>query len=624
MQKKSTMKKSSLLFVAIAASFSLQAQWIDDPATNTFIVNASNDAGEIYLSTNEATGDTYVQWNCFGNNGWSPSLQRLNFEGVPQWGEDGIHIGGHQFSSMSEGVSMVSTSDGGVVSCFANYDGYTYAVKINADGTFAWGEQGILLFDGLGFSRTELLAGSNGGFWALGSDYSSSYIQYVNADGTLNPTNTISSEKKCWFGQLTLGKDDKVFLTYEKIGNGFYTDKEIHLIGFATDGTQICDDVTLMAAQSFQSTYIHHVVSDGLGGGYVYIWHSGINNAFNVYVFHFDQDGVSTISDPNGVSVHTSDPAYFFRDAYATVDPNNHDLLIVYERTDAATQSENLVIVNRITTTGELVWNEGIRLFDNGTSSISSLKIDAFEDGSGFAVIYDKAVDNYNDVMEARGYDMNATLLWTQTVSSNAYHRISCENSTGFHGGQDIVIWTNGTDGGLYGQNIQPDGSMGPIEIPEPCDAPTNFEGSYVYNGEDQSYGVLISWNAPETQPLHYNLYVTDPSGCSTTIEIEPTETEYYDETTVIGTVMYRLIAVYEDCESDYALTPDGEDHVSLNLTGIEENLNDEIVTIMKIFNANGQSLQVKDLNELNTGLYILQGLTKDGKIVSKKVVVNK
>jgi LEA14-like dessication related protein len=59
-------------------------------------------------------------------------------------------------------------------------------------------------------------------------------------------------------------------------------------------------------------------------------------------------------------------------------------------------------------------------------------------------------------------------------------------------------------------------------------------------------------------------------------------------------------------------------------VTGIEENLDDEIVTIMKIFNANGQSLQVKDLKELNTGLYILQGLTKDGRTVSKKVVVNK
>ena len=92
------MKKLVLTLASIFAFTALHAQWVDDPATNTFLANCDNDDGELYMATNPNTGDTYIQWEGFGPNGWSPTLQRINFEGVPQWGADGIHISGHEFS----------------------------------------------------------------------------------------------------------------------------------------------------------------------------------------------------------------------------------------------------------------------------------------------------------------------------------------------------------------------------------------------------------------------------------------------------------------------------------------------------------------------------------------------
>ncbi len=618
------MKKLSFLILAMAATFALQAQWVDDPATNTFIANCGNDDGEIYLSTCPGTGDTYVQWEGFGTNGWSPTLQRLNFEGVPQWGADGIHIGAHEFSSYSEGVAMVSTADGGVVSCFADYEGYTYAVKINPDGSFAWGEQGIRLFDGQGFSRAEIAAGEEGGCWALGSDYERLFLQFVADDGTMGPTITISSNSgmKCMFGQLTISKDNNVFVTYEQVGNGFYAEKSVHVVGYTTDGAQIAPDALLMSTQTFQTTYIHHAIADGAGGGYAYIWHPGIDEAFNVYVFHFDEVGNSTISDVNGISVHPTDPSNYYLDAYATSDPVSHDLIIVYEQTDAATQSQSSVYMNRITPTGEILWGDGINVAGNVGVNYSDLFVDAFEDGSGFMVSYTVNMSGLSSVF-AIGYDMQGDQLWAKNISIGTYNRTMCDNSTGFHLGQNIVAWVNGSNGNVYGQNIGTDGTMGPIEIPEPCLAPTNFEGSYVYNSEDQTFGALLTWDAPETQPLWYNLFISLPDGNTIHASIDPTETEYYHELNVSATITYRLTATYEHCESDYALTPDGEDYVSINVTGIEENLDDKIVTILKIFNANGQSLQVKDLNELNTGIYILQGMTQSGKLVTRKLVIH-
>ncbi|HOG20274.1 MAG TPA: hypothetical protein PKW37_07525 [Salinivirgaceae bacterium] len=625
------MKRIILLIMALVSFVTLQAQWTDNPIDNNFIANCLSFPGEVYLSTNEATGDTYVQWTSTSSNGHGPTLQRLIFDGTPQWGTDGIRISGHNFDSFSQGFAMTSTADSAVVSCFATASSQTVAVKINADGTFSWGEQGVVLFNGNGFSRTELVAGDDGGVWALGFDYEKHYLQYINADGTLNPSIIVAVDGyNVMYGKLTLGMNNAVFLTYEQVAgsSGLYATKEIYLVGYNIDGTQIGTTVQLMSAQTFQITYLHHAVSDGMDGGYAYIWHPGIGGAFNTYVFHYDKYGNSTISDLNGTPVHTSDPSNFYLDAYGTVDPVSHDLIIAYRQTDAIYQSQSRVYVNRITPTGERVWGEGILVADNVGIYHSDIKVDAFEDGSGFSVIYGRSseANPYFLTIEAVGMDINGNALWTKTLSSNPYSRAICENSAGFHFGQNVVAWVNTASDSLFAQNIGTDGTMGPIDPVIPCPAPKNLEGEYVYDEEAQQHGVQISWTAPEMQPLHYNLYRYDVADKEDiVIEVAGDATSYYDESG-IGKFKYQLTAVHENCESDFALTPAGEDYIIVAVTSIEDEVqvNDQIVTIERIYNISGQCLNHNNLDELGNGIYILQGVTEDGKLVSRKIVVVK
>lgn len=629
------MKKLALLFMSFFAITALQAQWVNDPVNNTFIANTSADAGEIYLATNPNTGDTYVQWMSFvGGNGWSPNLQRLNFAGEPQWGDNGIHIAAHEFSSMSEGVSMATTTDGGVVSCFAVYDGYTYAVKINPDGTFPWGEQGVQLFGGLGFSRAEVIATDNGGIWALGFDYTNLYLQYINE--TAGPVITISDNTglKCMFGKLTLGNDNKVFVTYEKLGSGMYTNKSIYVSGYNTDGTQFSPETLLMAEQTFQSTYIHSAISDGMGGGYVYIFHPAFYN-FNVYVFHFDQNGNSTIMDPNGVPVHSPDSNNLYISANATVDPVSHDIILVYEQTDDAYQAQCKIYINRITSYGEVLWGDGILVLDNGVVPCGGYNIDAFEFGDGFVVTYFKGVSQTSGSMatvEAQGFDMNGNNIWNTQMCSSNYYKTSCSNSTGFHDGQNIITWINSTDavsggpGGMYGQNIGQNGEMGevtPPTPPAPCDAPTNFQGEAYYNNATGSSAAMLSWTAPEPQPDQYNLYC---EGLKETIVIDGAATSFHQDLEP-GDYIMKLTAVFDDCESNYALTPNGDNYILLeipNFQSVAENVDEPIVTITKIYTMNGQLVKKTDLEHLPYGIYLIQGLTQNGNLVTRKLVNSK
>ena len=530
------MKKVSLFFMAMVASFALQAQWTDNPANNNFIANAlatdTTAAGGIHPETDAVTGDTYVLWNAGGfesSDGYALHLQRLTADGTPQWGADGICMP-HHFNTWSAGRELAITTDHAAVACFAAIDNHTYAVKVNPDGTFPWGEQGVTLFDGQGESRAEVIAGNDGGCWTLGFARPQLYLQYVNADGTLNPTAVIETGNDsvyCAFGKLTLGNDNNVFLTYETIHdttNTFDTkaEKQIHLRGYATDGTQITPDVTLMATQYFEIAYYHRVIPDGLGGAYAYLAR-GDELTANVYVYHYDVNGNNTISDTLGIPVHDLDQDSMYISPRVTVDPVSHDLLIGYYQTDAAFQRSYVYYVNRITTTGEKVWGNGIKIADLQENKWWTHYVNAFEDGSGFSITYMPCPSNTSilSTVEAMGLDMNCNVLWNKQLSSSKYYRSTPDRLTGFHNGQNIVVWSNNDNGNLYGQNFGVDGSMG--------------------------HGV-----------------------------------------------------------------------------GVEENVveDEEIVTLVRIINVNGQTMTCKDENELTPGIYILQGTNKDGMMVNKKTII--
>ena len=497
-----------------------------------------------------------------------------------------------------------------------------WAVKINADGTFPWGEHGIMLFDGEGGGRSEVIAGDDGGVWVLGTDMDNSFLQYVNADGTLRTMATITDpDKKCTNGKL-IASDDGVYVVYAKQTLQGYTNyiKEIYVAGYNKDGELIVPETLLLAQQTVGASYVHYAISDGMGGGYVYQWHSGIGGAYNIYVTHFDKTGTPTITEPNGVPVHSTDPNNFYINAYPTIDPNTNDLLLVYRQTEAYSQSQYKAYINRITTTGEKPWGEGILMLDNGTEHFYGLRIDAFENGDGFAVIYHDGAST--QTIEAQGFDIDGNTTWSTQMCSHPYPKTGTENTTGFHDGQNIVAWVDAQNGGVYGQNIGWDGTMGEVTPPAPlpCDPPTDFQGTYFFE-TDTDFGVHLSWIAPQELPQFYHLYFTDPSSCTTIIEIDPTETEFIDHMSVIGEVVYQLTAVYEDCESEFALTPDGEDHITIEITSISENSEQEIVSILSVYNIKGQLINTKDINELTPGTYAIIGISESGKTIVKKVL---
>ena len=608
---------------------SAKAQWVNDPTVNTFLASCQPGAAEILISPKPYNDGYYIQWLYGADNGWSPWVQHLNFEGVPQWATGGIHITTPNLATWSPGYALAAVNDG-VASMFRTADAHHWVVKINEDGTFPWGEHGIMLFDGEGGGRSELLStyyyDHDAGLWALGTDMDNSFLQYINADGTLRPKITISDPaKKCTNGVL-IPAENGVFVVYSKHTLQGYTNynKEIYVAGYNKNGEQVVPETLLFGLQTVGASYIHYAIPDNQGGAYVYQFHNGIGGVYNTYVTHFDATGTPTITNPNGVAVHSPDYSNYYTSAHATVVSNN-DIVIAYLQKDAATQSQHRIYVNRITATGEVLLGDGILVADYTGQSYSIISVDANQYTDGFVVMYGTG----QNTIEAAGYGIDNDPVWSTTMSSAAYNKTISENTSGFREGQDIVAWINSQDGGLYGQNIGWDGALGEVTPPSPppvpcCYAPDNFDGSCVFNEETSSYGAMLTWEAPAYSVSHYNLYRQPlDNGSIEVIEVDANVTSYFDEPAP-GNYKYQLTAVYPDMESEFANTVNGNDYLIIeipNYESVSEIEFEDIVEIMEIYNINGQILNTKSLNELNQGIYIIKGVTNSGKTIVKKII---
>ena len=491
------MKKSLLFLIGAFAVSALQAQWVNDPATNTKLATAPSYSWNVKLSTNESTGDTYILWDADGSN-----LQRVDVNGVPQWGDAGIHI-----ESRAD-ADITTTADNAVVTSFINANGECIAMKFDKDGNSLWGEQGVSVFglphDSTIYSKTQLQAGPDGSVWIMTEDEENTYLRYSNPYGTLNSAVTISSLRyKCKNACMTPGSEGVVFVTYEKYSSdAIEVDKEIWVAGFVLDGEPASTPVRLMEEKIYPQGYTHTAISDGIGGGYAYTLCPDSLGGFNTFVFHFDANGLSTISEPFGIPVHSFEAASTFGEAHATIDPETHDIIIVY------IQNKTKLIINRITMTGEVLWGDGITIAEDGISDNSAPMIHAYPDGSGFMVAYYYGPNPESGRIEAIGFNMNGNQTWHTQMNSIVDKKALNSRASGFHNGQNIIAWVNQSTGNIYGQNIDKNGIMGPTaSVPENAMSAEIFQNgsSLIISAETLSQVEIISMTGQSIKTVKAN-----------------------------------------------------------------------------------------------------------------------
>lgn len=179
-----------------------------------------------------------------------------------------------------------------------------------------------------------------------------------------------------------------------------------------------------------------------------------------------------------------------------------------------------------------------------------------------------------------------------------------------------------------------------------PCSAPTDLTGGL--NGiEEEMYNINVSWQAPEDRvPQEYHVTRIDMLTQDTVVMV--VMDVVYEENYQSGAVdkIYQVTAVYPECESEYALTADGEDFVRITNVSIEENaffnvtiypnptsgqlsVEAEAMTSVSVYDLVGQCLMQKsaedgqatiDMSQLQNGIYFIKVNTANGSAVQRVV----
>ncbi len=174
-----------------------------------------------------------------------------------------------------------------------------------------------------------------------------------------------------------------------------------------------------------------------------------------------------------------------------------------------------------------------------------------------------------------------------------------------------------------------------------PCSAPTNLR-------REEPLGMAhIAWDAPEDRvPESYTVVIINHQLNDTTDVTGLTEL-FYEEAIAIDITdkSYKVKAVYEECESEFALTANGEDFIRVTNLSVDENqmnvklypnptsgqlnIEAEEMTTVSVYDVVGQCVMQTaaqdgratiDMSQLQNGIYFVKVNTGNGSAVQRVV----
>ena len=201
-----------------------------------------------------------------------------------------------------------------------------------------------------------------------------------------------------------------------------------------------------------------------------------------------------------------------------------------------------------------------------------------------------------------------------------------------------------------HGEEFETSSNEACIVMPEPpvlpCPAPTDFSGQ-ILAPDSETRIIRLEWQAPADRvPESYTL--SDVSQYCVVVLDEITDTFYEIEIPVDVVVdrTYMLYAVYPECQSDPALTANGDDAIHLTNLSVDEqsllnvklypnptsgqlSVEVEKMTSVSVYDLVGQcvlqtpaekSQVTLDMSQLQNGIYFVKVNTANGSIVQRVV----
>ena len=475
-----TFSLRSLLVGFFLLISSAVAQCSSDPNVNLAVCDTSG-SQELPKIALTSDGGCYISWFDTRAGAYRVYMQRLNAQGVKQWGTSGVLVSANpQNSSLVDYDLAVDDSNYAIVVFTDIRNGgqiEPFAYRISPQGNSVWGANGIGLSTSSSTfqANAKVVCTSDGNYvfaWIFASTPRKVAMQKLNGAGSkqwgVDPILIAGAGVELLdYPSIVRSDNGSIIMMMSGYTGSFLNPQNyrIYTQKYSPAGTPLwgANPDTAYALGRVSGFFVPRLIPDGSNGA-LFVWHDDRNNTGSSFSHIQHITSTDTKLFPVNGSAGSTLPGRLHNDAWAAFAPATDETYMFWYETDAAFQSSYGVYGQKFSSNGTRQWadsGKAIRPFGGGQPSF--IKCFA-KDSSAVAFYLDGATVTTNLV---RGFkvDRGGNILWGGTIKDVS----SVSSGKGRLGGAftssgtSLLAWSDQrTDGnGVYGQNVNYDGTLG-------------------------------------------------------------------------------------------------------------------------------------------------------------------
>lgn len=483
----------ALLSIVLHSSVS-QSQWSSNPQLNLKICDINN-AQLLPKVAATSDGGCFISWFDGRAGSLRVYIQRLNAQGAKQFAEDGLLVSSNpQNGYIGEYDLKVDAGDNAIL-VFSDIRNSTdtisnpFAYKISSAGQFLWGANGVTLTNQVTKYQVwpKVAPLSDGSYaivwWFINNSEKNSWftMQRLSSSGVPQFTNPIDvkdpGNKRYQYPDVVAAENGNYIVSWvygpkDTVGSFVPDNVSIFSMKYNSTGSPVWNSMATVYTNTGNHVPIYcvpKIYSDGNGGA-LYSYFTAENNVLYARAHRFNSAG-QALFPANGAEGSTNN-LFFHVDPYIAYMNQTNETYMYWIEADAATQDNQGVFGQVFSPTGTRLWGNNGKEF-SALDTFAIFGVSCHAKDTNVVVIFTKSA-----VLNASVYGFragrSAQFIW------NAPGIVPVSNAAGPKAGAITAMTNNGMtagawldgrnstlfgDGGIYAQNLNYNGSIGPVGI---------------------------------------------------------------------------------------------------------------------------------------------------------------